>query len=77
MLYRNVLHVSVLIRTITGHIYWKSLKHQYQYSENNVMHFSFNFILLILRYLYMFRIILAQLRVVFHKRHLVECVCVL
>jgi hypothetical protein len=56
---------------------WKEniLIYQYQCSETNVMHFSFN--LLRIKGLYMFRALLAHPQEVLHKRHLVYCVCVM
>jgi hypothetical protein len=44
----------------------------YQYSETNVMHFLIS--LLRIKYLYIFRELLAHPQEVFHKRHLVYCV---
>jgi hypothetical protein len=46
-----------------------------QYSETNVMHFSFN--LLRIKGLYMFRALLAHPHEAMHKWHLVYCVCVM
>jgi hypothetical protein len=44
----------------------------YQYYESNVMHFSFN--LLIIKGRYTFRALLAHSQEALHKRHLVYCV---
>jgi hypothetical protein len=44
---------------------------QYQYTETNVMHFSFN--LLRIKGLYMFRALLAHPLEALHKRHLEYC----
>ena len=34
MIYKNVLHISVPLRTIIGHIYYKSLKkHKYIFNK--------------------------------------------